>query len=149
MADPTHKPRGAFRSRLETLEAMAFLVAARILIGCIRFARWRHLLGAVSTGRITTSPAWIDRYLARVVDRAASHLPFECLCLPRAMALHWMLHRRGRGSELIFAALPDSHRGNSDDLHAWVERGGEMLIGQTAQPHQTVVRFGFSDSVAD
>ncbi|MFM5907548.1 MAG: hypothetical protein ACKOPO_08190, partial [Novosphingobium sp.] len=63
--------------------------------------------------------------------------------------LHWMLHRRRRGSDLIFAALPDSHRGNPNDLHAWVEKGGEMLIGQTAQPHQAIVKFGFSDGFVD
>jgi hypothetical protein len=49
----------------------------------------------------------------------------------------------------VLAALPDSHRGTGDDLHAWIEKGGEMVIGPTSEPHQPVVRFRFFDTNVD
>ena len=33
-----------------------------------------------------------------------------------------------------------------DDLHAWVETAGEILIGESALPHQPMVRFEFPAS---
>jgi hypothetical protein len=83
-----------------------------------------------------------DHYLARVVERAAQHLPFETKCLPRAMALFWMLSRRNRDSQLVLAVLPEERRGGSlDDLHAWVEMDRTILIGDTGLKYIEIARF--------
>lgn len=131
-------------ARLATIEAMTALTVARLLVATVRFGRWRALLGAAcavdaASGDIAS---WRDHYYARVVERAAQHLPFETLCLPRAMALKWMLTRRGRPAHLVMAVLPDGERGGAlDDLHAWVEVGKTVLIGDTGQAHREIARF--------
>ena len=137
--------RGPFGARIETLEAMVWLGLARLLIAAVRFDRWRGRLGQqVAQGdEGGSAPEWIDRYLARVVLRAVRRMPFDCACLPQAMALHWMLHRRARETELVIAALPAGRRGSIDDLHAWVEKGGEILLGESDLPHQPLIRFRF------
>lgn len=119
------------------------LVAARLLVGWIRFGRWRALLGTIlpAPTAVGAAPTWLDVHMGRVVERAAERLPFHCKCLPRAMALHWMLARRGRAGCLAFAVLPEARRGTVDDLHAWVELGGRILIGETERPYHPLARF--------
>jgi hypothetical protein len=51
------------------------------------------------------------------------------------MALHWMLRRRGLGSVLQVGIRPGAARGGLEDLHAWVTRSGEILIGHSADRH--------------
>ncbi|GAC1612428.1 MAG: hypothetical protein NVS3B27_03860 [Novosphingobium sp.] len=130
------------------VEAAALLIVARLLVSFVQFGRWRGALGRVvhSAGSIGVNPAdrqpvALDRYLSRVVDRAASRLPFEYRCLPRAMALHWMLTRRGRQTTLVIGVLPGPRRGQLDDLHAWVELGGEVLIGSSPEPFAVLLRL--------
>jgi Transglutaminase-like superfamily len=124
---------------------MALLTLARLLIMLVRFDRWKVRLGPqVGDATGDGEAQWIDHHLARVVLRGAHRLPFHCACLPQAMALHWMLHRRDRSSDLVIAALPGPLRGSLNDLHAWAEKGGEVLIGETALPHQPLARFRLS-----
>jgi hypothetical protein len=137
--------RSGWRARLLTLEAMVALSFARLLIQFVRFRRWRHLLGVTSRKPVSTTDVEAsrqDHYLARVVERAAQHLPFETKCLPRAMALFWMLSRRNRDSQLVLAVLPEERRGGSlDDLHAWVEMDRTILIGDTGLKYIEITRF--------
>jgi Transglutaminase-like superfamily len=53
-----------------------------------------------------------------------------------------MLRRRARPSQLVIGVLPEQARGEIEDLHAWVEIGGEVLIGALDQPFFPLVRFG-------
>lgn len=124
-------------------EAMAWLAAARLLVGLVRFGRWRHLLGSIVTGPDPAPPPGpAARQLARAVRRGAERLPFATKCLPRAIALHAMLRRRTLPSRLALTVLEERHRGSIDDLHAWVESGGEILIGELELPFHPLVRFG-------
>lgn len=122
------------------LEAIALLIVARWLVGHVRFGRWRALLGArVSDGRASddTTPADQGRAhrLAQVVERAAARLPGESKCLPRAIALQWLLRRRRLGGMLTIGVRAGQARGHLNDLHAWVARGDEVLIGDHDRPH--------------
>ncbi|HNJ46843.1 MAG TPA: lasso peptide biosynthesis B2 protein [Novosphingobium sp.] len=130
------------RWRLSVLEAIILLVMARLLVSAAMLRRWRGTLGRPvgQANRATATQA--DRTLARSIERAAQRLPGTSKCLPRAVALHWMLRRRGRPSQLVIAALPEQDRGTIDDLHAWTEIGDEILIGALAAPFRPVVRFG-------
>lgn len=139
---------GWWRIHAQLAEAAVLLVVARLLVSFVQFGRWRGALGRVvpaagSSGAATTTrePAPLDRYLSRVVDRVALRLPFEYRCLPRAMALHWMLTRRGRPTTLVIGVLPGPRRGQLDDLHAWVELGGEVLIGSSPEPFAVLLRL--------
>lgn len=139
---------GWWRIHAQLAEAAMLLVLSRLLVDFVRFGRWRGVIGRV----VPVGPAnrfdedrdevdQRDRYLSRVVDRAASRLPFAYRCLPRAMALHWMLTRRGKRTTLVIGVLPGPRRGHLDDLHAWVEMNGEVLIGDNPEPYAILVRL--------
>lgn len=130
------------RWRLLVAEALVLLAAARLLVAGLRFGHWRHLLGPVTTAVQTRPASAADRLLAKAVERASLRLPGQSKCLPRAMALHWMLRRRNRPAQLVIAVLPGAVRGGVDDLHAWVECGEEVLIGALDQPFHALARFG-------
>ena len=134
------KRYGAWQGRAATAEAMAWLVLARLLVAQVPFGRWRRWLGAPVAAqpgdpRLRLDANLAQRRLARAVERATARLPGESRCLARAMALHWMLRRRGLGGVLHIGVLPGAARGTLDDLHAWVTRFGEVLLGGDDKPH--------------
>ena len=135
--------QGPWRGRWATAEAMVWLILARLLIARVAFGRWRRWLGTpvapqADDPRLHLDANLAERRLARAVARAAGRLPGESRCLARAMALHWMLRRRAIGGVLHIGVLPDRNRGSLDDLHAWVTRLGEVLIGASDQPHRAL-----------
>jgi hypothetical protein len=131
------------RWRLLVLEAAAFLLLARILVATTSLRHWRSLLGGLDPVAGDSSGAGpCERELARAVARADYRLPIGCKCLQRAIALYWMLRRRARPAILVIAIIDSRHRGSPDDLHAWTESGGEILIGATELPHHAIARFG-------
>ena len=132
-----------WRARGETIEAMLLLALARLLVARVPLGRWRASLGEAVAPIAGAALLRLDvnagpRQLAGAVARAAARLPGESLCLPRAMALHWLLRRRGLGSELQIGVRPHQARGGIGDLHAWVVRDGEVLIGATGEPHHPI-----------
>jgi Transglutaminase-like superfamily len=117
----------SWRLRLRTLEAMVWLVLARLLIALVPLPRWQQHFGLGGDDRPGDAAA--ARRCARHVDRAAGRLPLECKCLPRAMALSRILRRRKVSHRLTIAVRPLAERSGGDDLHAWVDVGGETVIG--------------------
>ena len=142
-----NEQRGWWRIHALLVEAAVLLMVARTFVRFVPFGRWRGSLGKqggrIEPGREIEAVTEDDHYLARVVERAAIRLPFETKCLPRAMALQWMLRRRGRSSTLLIGVLPGTNRGGLDDLHAWVDRGGETLIGSSTEPYVVLTHFAF------
>jgi hypothetical protein len=137
---------GAWAARAETVEAMAQLVHARLLVGLVPFGRWRNRFGVPVAQPTFAAPVpGRARRLARVIERGAMRLPLHTKCLPRAMALHAMLGSRGIAAQLVIAVLPrrlrSGERGRIDELHAWVELGGEILIGASDEPYQALLRL--------
>ena len=132
--------------RLGTLRAMAALCRARLLVAFVPFRRWRTSLGRT----VRLGPAQRDvanavaegQRLARQVERAAHRLPFGATCLPRAMALSWMLGRNNIAHSLVFAVRPPGVREGPDALHAWVEIGGIKVIGDLPGPWIETLRLG-------
>lgn len=111
---------------------MAQLCGARLAIRFVPLERWRGRLGLA--GRASAPEQAEARRLARHVGRGAARLPFETKCLPQAIALSRMLRRRGIPHRLTMAARPAAARGGGDDLHAWVESGGAIVIGDLPGP---------------
>ena len=120
---------------------MASLCAARLLIATTSFKRWRQTLGAVSDRRELQPSARATR-LAAHVEWAAKLLPFASKCLPRAMALSWMLRSRKIGHCVVFAVRPAELRGFDDQLHSWVEISGEIILGELPGPWVETLRIG-------
>jgi len=153
----------AWRLRGRTLQAMLLLGVARLLIQLLPFRWWRATLGGVppcasepphtdsqpAPGTIVangpaTGPALSALRLAVHIERGAARLPFVTKCLPRAMALGWLLRQAGIAYVLKFAARPTAVRQgtltrNDDSLHAWVEVGGIPVIGALPGPWLVVL----------
>jgi hypothetical protein len=114
------------------------LCVARLLVDHVRFDRWRSSLGRPHGDGSTVAA----RALAADVERAARHLPGTTQCLPRSMALSWMLRRERISHAVIFAVRPAQDRGSIGDLHAWVEVDGEPVIGDLPGPWIETLRLG-------
>lgn len=129
----------AWRLRARTVEAMAGLAAARAVIAFAPLERWHGHLGLA--GAASEAELAEAQRLARHVDRAAGRLPFASKCLPRAIALSRMLRRRRISHRMMLAARPVETRTGNDDLHAWVEVGKTIVIGNLAGPWLVLLEF--------
>jgi Transglutaminase-like superfamily len=126
------------RNRARVAEAMLSLIVAKFLIDYVRFGRWRNSLGAVdNVTQCATNIASIYPVI-RAVRRATERLRSEYVCLPRAMAVQWMLRRRGTPSTLVLGLARDMNAGALIGVHAWVEVSGTIVIG--AMPDRDYVR---------
>jgi hypothetical protein len=64
---------------------------------------------------------------ARLVQVAARYSLFRLPCLPRSLALWWLLRRQGIGADLRIGVTPKKDR---LEAHAWVEFKGVALDDQ-------------------
>jgi|ERR1700728_876837 len=111
--------------RVYLREAAVMLVAARLAVRLFRPARilaWAN-----------RSPRHIDRFAVDEVgwiSWAVEHLGakpwMNALCLPRALAAHAMLRRRGIASRLCLGVAREE---GALTAHAWVEVGAEKVVG--------------------
>jgi hypothetical protein len=122
---------------------MAALCLARLLVSWVPFQRWRGLLGPSKCLDAKLAARSTDaRRLAALVDRAARLVPFQTKCLPRAMALSWMLRRKRIQHALVIAVRPAGLRDAADGLHAWIEVDGAKIIGELPGPWVETLRLG-------
>jgi hypothetical protein len=116
---------------------MASLTLARLLVATVPLKYWRRSLGG-STGAAPLpegeSGPVAARRLASHVERADKRLPFRSKCLPQAMALAWMLRRRGIRYRLCIAVRPQQVRHGAHALHAWLEAGDAIVLGDIPGP---------------
>lgn len=116
--------------RVATLEAMALLVYARLLIANVPPRRWRTRFGAVADRMGISSPTADLASVRRVrlaVARALRNVPGAPNCLPQALAGRWMLQRRGIASSLFLGSQRDEH--GVARFHAWLKVGDEWVTG--------------------
>lgn len=141
------------------VEAALLIVLARLLVAFVPFRLWRRSLGAIKPSgpksaesglaadglEFTREPAPLALACAHAVARAAFRMP-AALCLPRAMALQWMLARRHLPGELVMGVQPGhatsvAKRRALGDLHAWVAMGGCVLLNDSSGVHHEVLRL--------
>ena len=148
--------RAPVAAKAMALEAALLLLLARLLVAHAPMRHWRRWLvtteepapaggppavphAAFSAGdpeepapageHLARAPQQrLPRRAARIVRRVARHVPFPAVCLPQAMALQWMLRRRGVASRLFFGARRKT-QDSGLDFHAWLTAGGECVIG--------------------
>lgn len=114
---------------------------ARLVVSTIAFDRWRDTLGG-TPGREFKERSTDARRFAAHTEWAAKLLPFATKCLPRAMALSWMLRRRRIRHVVVIAVRPAEMRDSPDALHAWVEVAGETILGDLPGPWIETARLG-------
>lgn len=61
------------------------------------------------------------------VDTAANLLPFELLCLPRALATKFLLRK---APALTLEIGVEVNPAKQFEAHAWVEKNGKIIIGE-------------------
>ena len=125
------------RRRALLLEAMAWLLLARLALIFIPFPRLARNLGRFVTPtaaralQAASTRSDDDARLAEevgwAVTRAARHVPFKAVCLPQAMAARIMLKRRGVDSVLHFGAAKGEKK--PLDTHAWLDAAGVEVTG--------------------
>ena len=74
-----------------------------------------------------------------LVEVAGRYTPVNGTCLKKALVLSWILGRRGIATTLRIGVA--RHEGTSLTAHAWLERGGEALLGQAeVECHEPLAR---------
>jgi hypothetical protein len=107
------------------LEAVVMLGLAQFVLLIVPF---RHIAAGL---RRMPETAVHDRELNRrvreAVTLAARNMPWNAVCLPRAITAKMMLARRGCGSAVHFGATLG--KDGKIDAHAWLTAGGEIVVG--------------------
>jgi hypothetical protein len=109
------------------LQSAFWLTATWLALRLVGFRRWSGFLerGSIVTNATGNSSQLVAaRNITRLLSAAASHLFVRTNCLEQAMALSYVLRRRGIPGELRFGARKDSA---ALEAHAWVEHLGVPL----------------------
>jgi hypothetical protein len=125
------------RRRALLIEAVTYLMAARLALIFIPFPRLARRLGTfvsptdpralkVRTGTMPSETRLAEE-VGWAVTRAARYVPFKAVCLPQAMAARVMLKRRGVASVMHFGAAKGTEK--PLDAHAWLDAAGVEVTG--------------------
>ncbi|MDR3517886.1 MAG: lasso peptide biosynthesis B2 protein [Azospirillaceae bacterium] len=125
------------RQKALVAEAVFWLTVARLGLMAVPFPVLARRLGDFvppTDARVIacaaagpTANAETARRVRRAVAAAGRTLPFEAVCLPRAMAARAMLYRRGIPSALHFGAARGPEK--SFEAHAWLNAAGIEVTG--------------------
>lgn len=125
-----------------------------------RYYRWEAvvaLIGARLAVRLVSTKnllAWADRrptkvnrfiayeasLVANAVEQMGAKRWIDANCLPRALAAHWMLRRRGIVSKLCLGVAREKRELSA---HAWIELEHAIVVGGTEAPrYLKMIEFG-------
>lgn len=116
-----------WQERWLLFQAFAFLPMIAVGLHLMGFQRLRSVLL-----RFSTAPPDVciqdslqqGSVTARLVQAAASRMPFWISCLVRSTTLWWFLRRQGIPSEILIGVNLNDGEFHA---HAWVETGGIVL----------------------
>jgi hypothetical protein len=124
-------------------QAWVLLLIVQIGLRTLSFSRLRRFLGLEHAKPLeseTDDSATADR-IRRLVSMAARNHVVSMTCLPRALALEWLLRRRGISAELRIGV----QRGDDGVVaHAWVECQGRAVgePGDVEERYSPLLRVG-------
>jgi len=125
--------------RVYLREAAVMLVLARLAVRFVPTARifaWADRPPQRIRRFATDEIAWVSW----AVENLGARSWMNALCLPRALAAHAMLRRRGIASRLCLGVARDRDALNA---HAWVEIGREKIVGgAVAEGFSPIAAFG-------
>ena len=132
------------RRRLYLREAFVMFIFARLAVRLIAPARifaWVDRPPRRTSRFSGDEVGWINW----AVDMVSANSPRNDLCLPRALAAHAMLRRRGIASRLCLAVAREQQELAG---HAWVEVDDHTIIGDTGGNRFTrIAEFGVPRTV--
>jgi hypothetical protein len=116
--------------RIYRREAAVMLVVARLAVRFVSPARifaWADRPPRRIRRFATDEIAWVSW----AVENLGAKPWMNALCLPRALAAHAMLRRRGIASRLCLGVARDRGALSAHALvaHAWVEIGDDKIVG--------------------
>lgn len=83
-----------------------------------------RLLPAPSPGPFDEARQQRAQHMADIFVAVANLFPLPTTCLPRGLALWWLLRSAGFAADIVLGVRPSP---NSREAHAWVEVGGLVL----------------------
>lgn len=130
------------KRRIYLREAAFMLALARIAVRLVPPARilaWANRPPRSIHRFAGDETKWISWAIEDIAARPWMH----ALCLPRALAAHAMLRRRGIASRLCLGV---ARSGNEIGAHAWVETGRDKVVGALeAEGFTRIAAFGALD----
>jgi hypothetical protein len=119
-------------------EACCYLVLAKVAVLLLPFRSLTERISAPleSVGR---EPAHRTGAICAMVARAANTPVTWAVCLPQALAGHWMLRRRGIASTVCFGVKRDSERKLA--AHAWLRASGRIVLGGSIAEFTPITEF--------
>ena len=117
------------RDRGLLLRAALLLGGIRVGLWLLSFATLRRLLARLGqpAGRgVDREQVFVER-VAWAVGVAGRHVPWDCTCLPRALAAQVLLARGGCPARLRIGVARNAAR--QLQAHAWVESRGNVVVG--------------------
>jgi hypothetical protein len=136
VSGPGRRSEVSLTDMLLLAEAGLAVVAAQVLlatVGLRRLARWTLRM---SSRPRSLGPSVPQETAAWAVNATAQRL--DATCLPRALALQWLLARRGLPSELCIGLRT---KGAPLPAHAWVEVDGRALGVTCVDEYATLCRL--------
>jgi hypothetical protein len=110
--------------------ALALLPLTALALRLVGLRRWQAALARlapVGAGAAAGDEAAVlgrARAVARMVEAAARRGPYRATCLPRSLALWWLLRRQRIDGDLRIGVR---NEGGRFEAHAWVELRGAVL----------------------
>lgn len=125
------------RKKRAFFEAAIRLCFAQILVSILPYSWWSQTLGTLvqthSDIEQPTSDSTSVQTVSWAIETASRYLPWSPVCLPRAMAMKWMLGRRRVNSVLCIGILINALKLDKDaNLHAWLTVGPNTVSGADA-----------------
>ncbi len=143
--------------RALAMEAAICLVGARLALLLVPFSwlarRWGAFVSATDPRVPAEQSAGAGRCAERAVQISAAvttasrRLPFQTLCLPRAMAARWMLQRRRIPSIMHFGAFRATEQ--PFGAHAWLEAEGVEVTGYPLGPELVEIGCFLPEKIRD
>jgi transglutaminase superfamily protein len=118
------------RDKRLLLRVLVVVAAVRVALWVLPFGTLRKLMSHFANPR-GSRPAVAPHRLVWAVTAASRRIP-SATCLTQALALHLLCRRRGWPTQLQIGVARSN---GAFRAHAWVEHGGEILIGEPASPN--------------
>jgi len=121
----------SLHAKIKFLHATVTLIAIKTGLTILHFSTFRRLYyWLTNSGKLKDISAFEIKETVWAVDTAANLLPFELLCLPRALATKYLLRKVPALSLEIGVEINPA---KAFEAHAWVEKEGEILIGDWSE----------------